>query len=57
MNEEEIMEKVMKVAEDSRISCKDAWDLAQQAGIENKEMGELLDKFKIKIFGCQLGCF
>ncbi|MFH1351076.1 MAG: hypothetical protein ABII26_09055 [Pseudomonadota bacterium] len=57
MDEKEIEKKVLELAKDSKISCKEATELGLKAGIPTQKMADLLDKHKIKIINCQLGCF
>ena len=57
MDEKEIEIKILELAKDSRMSCKEATDLAIKAGIPTEKMAKLLDKHSIKIINCQLGCF
>lgn len=40
-----------------RISCPDAFIVAEKLGMTRKSIGEFLNLLDIKIFGCQLGCF
>ncbi len=54
---EELIKQVTAASEENRISCKVAMEIADKNGIPRKTMGELLNKLKIKIRGCQLGCF
>lgn len=57
MKEEEIAAKLKEAAQEGKISC----GLAQKISVENKvsmkQVGDLLNKLKIKITQCQLGCF
>jgi len=57
LKEEEIAAKLKEAAKDGKISCA----MAQKIAIENKipmnQVGNLLNKMKIKITQCQLGCF
>jgi len=57
LKEEEIAAKLKEAAKDGKISCA----MAQKIAIENKipmnQVGNLLNKMKIKIIQCQLGCF
>ena len=57
LKEEEIAAKLKEAAKDGKISCA----MAQKIAIENKipmnQVGNLLNKMKIKIAQCQLGCF
>lgn len=57
MEEEEIKRVIMEKQKDKRISCKAACDIADLAGVPPRKVGKLLDTMKIKIYGCQLGCF
>jgi hypothetical protein len=40
-----------------RISCPVAFAAAHRMGIERIDFGKLMNLLKIKIHGCQLGCF
>ena len=40
-----------------RLSCKDAWDLAQRLGKRKMEISSACEALKIKISSCQLGAF
>lgn len=57
IREEKIANKLKEAAKDGKITCA----LAQKIAIDNKvpmkQVGELLNKLKIKIIQCQLGCF
>jgi hypothetical protein len=57
MKEEDIEKKLLEIAKDSKIQCKEAMELAAEAGIPTQKMANLLDRHKIKIISCQLGCF
>jgi LAO/AO transport system kinase len=57
MDRQAIVEEVTTRAKEGKISCKEAQKVADEAGIAYKDMGTLLDELKIKIAGCQLGCF
>ena len=46
-----------KIGEDGKLSCKDAFDVANELGISPAAVGKETDRLKIKIKGCQLGCF
>jgi len=46
-----------KVQDDNKISCVDAMKIAHQLNLEIKQVGQEIDKMKIKIKSCQLGCF
>jgi hypothetical protein len=57
MKEEEISVKIREAAKDGKIACALAMKIAAENKISNKEMGELLNRLKIKVAHCQLGCF
>lgn len=52
-----ILEAVRNAAPEGEISCVDAHSLAEQLGVEIDMIGKALDKLKIKISDCELGCF
>jgi len=56
-NVEEIKDAVLKAAVDGKLSCTSARQLAEELGVSNSEIGRIADELKIKIFGCELGCF
>jgi hypothetical protein len=39
------------------ITCPQAFEIAEKAGVSRLALGEYLTKNTIKIRGCQLGCF
>jgi hypothetical protein len=45
------------VGPDGKIRCAEAFRVAQEAGVPVGEVGRLINELKIKIKGCQLGCF
>ncbi len=57
MDKAELSEKVKKLSKNGKISCKQSLKLAEEAGISSRDLGELLNDLKIKVMGCQLGCF
>ncbi len=40
-----------------KITCAQAWEIAEKYSITKKEIGEKINELKIKITKCQLGCF
>ncbi|MGB9699442.1 MAG: hypothetical protein ACPL5I_08665 [Thermodesulfobacteriota bacterium] len=56
-NEEEIANKLKEAAQDGKITCAVAQKIAIENKIPMKKVGDLLNKLKIKIIQCQLGCF
>jgi hypothetical protein len=57
MKDEEISAKIKEAAKNGKIACVQAMKIAAENHISNKEMGEILNRLKIKIAQCQLGCF
>lgn len=57
MKTEELKEKILAAAVNSRITCAVACRLAEEASVSPKEVGKLLNQLRIKIVQCQLGCF
>lgn len=56
-NEEEIVNKLKEAAKDGKITCAVAQKIAMDNKIPMRQIGDLLNKLKIKIIQCQLGCF
>jgi LAO/AO transport system kinase len=46
-----------KTDENNKISCKDALNIANELNVSPAAVGREANKLKIKIKGCQLGCF
>ena len=44
-------------AQDNRMNCQTAFEIASELGVSVREIGRTLDELGIKIVGCQLGCF
>ena len=57
MDKEKVTQKVKSVSKDGKISCKQALKLAEEEGISSRDLGNLLNELKVKVMGCQLGCF
>jgi hypothetical protein len=57
MDKAKVTEKVKVLSKSGKISCKQALKLAEEEGISSREIGTLLNELKIKVAGCQLGCF
>jgi hypothetical protein len=57
MNESEIKELVLERAQNRKMSCQEAFKIAEEIGITRKKIGQLLNDLEIKIHSCQLGCF
>ncbi len=57
LDKKDVERLVQNAAKDGRLSCEKAHQLADEHGLDLKEVGEAADKLKIKIYACQLGCF
>ena len=57
MDRNEIMELIREKSQNDRLTCPQAMEIANKAGIEFSDIGKMLDEMKIKITSCQLGCF
>ena len=57
MKQEEIIAKLKEAAREGKIPCAVAFKIAKECSVSTKEIGNLLNQLKIKITGCQLGCF
>jgi len=57
MDDAEIRKLIQGKQTDGRISCREACQIAEEAGVPVMKIGRLLDDMKIKIHACQLGCF
>lgn len=54
---EKVKRAVLELAKDGRISCRKAFEIAEDTGVPVREVGKIIDELGIKIVGCQLGCF
>lgn len=54
---EEIIKKLQEVAPKGKISCTDARRVAEEFAVNPADIGDLCDELKLKIYGCELGCF
>ncbi len=55
--DQEIRELIQAKVKDGRVACKVLLELAEQTQTPSMELGKLCDEMKIRITGCQLGCF
>lgn len=53
----DVLEKVKEKSIDGRISCSVALNVAREFKVSPVQVGRAANELKIKIFGCQLGCF
>jgi ribosomal protein L32E len=56
-NNDKLKELIKEHSVDGRISCEDAWQLADDIGAKKQEVGKAADELGIKVKSCQLGCF
>lgn len=56
-NREQIIVRLKDQAKDGKISCTVARRVAEEMKVSPREIGPLCDELKIKIMGCELGCF
>jgi len=54
---EKLIAAIRAAAPEGKITCSQATQLADEHQLSRMEMGKLLNELKIKIKGCQLGCF
>ena len=54
---EKLVERVLEKAPDKRLSCKSAFEIAAEFDCLPVDVGKLCNELKIKICGCQIGCF
>lgn len=52
-----ISERTHKIEERDKLTCSDAFELAEKFNMEIIEIGRLCNKRNIRICKCQLGCF
>jgi len=57
LREDEIAAKLKETAKEGKITCAMAQKIAIENKVPMKQVGELLNRMKIKIIQCQLGCF
>ena len=52
-----IVEEIKKKAVNNRLPCPVARRIAEELSVPYKEIGKNADELKVKITGCELGCF
>ena len=57
LKEEEIVVLLKEASKEGKILCAVAQKIAVENKIPMKQVGGILNKMKIKIHACQLGCF
>jgi DNA-binding IscR family transcriptional regulator len=54
----EQLERILKSrAKNNQIGCQTALEIASEVGVSPAVLGTVLDRLKIRITRCQLGCF
>jgi len=57
LKEEEIVVLLKEASKEGKILCAVAQKIAVENKIPMKQVGDILNRMKIKIHACQLGCF
>ncbi len=57
MENKELLQTIRESLVDGKLSCARAYQIAAVYDVELQEIGKICDEEKIKIAGCQLGCF
>jgi len=57
MEKDALLQLIMENLDDGRLSCSTAYKLAAEHDLPLRLIGQACDEAKIKISGCQLGCF
>ncbi len=57
MMNDKIAEEIIKKAVNNRLPCAAARRIAEELSVPYKEVGRTADELKVKITGCELGCF
>ncbi len=54
-----LIESLKETAEknNGKITCAQAWEIADKFSVTKAEIGKQINELKIKITKCQLGCF
>ena len=52
-----VEQEVKNVAREGRLSCAQAFAIADKLGVDPKTVGDAANHLKIKIAACRLGCF
>ncbi|SDE42405.1 hypothetical protein [Sporomusa acidovorans] len=54
---EELKNKLIDLAKNGKLTCAEAHQLAESAGVSLRVIGKAVEAAGIKISDCQLGCF
>ncbi|NLY54990.1 MAG: hypothetical protein GX058_00605 [Firmicutes bacterium] len=54
---DKLKERVKEMAKDGKLACRVAFQIAEEFEVPPRKVGDAANELKIKIAGCQLGCF
>lgn len=57
VDQKRLEEAILEKSKGGKLPCAVCFKIAEDFGVSKKEIGEILNKMKIKISQCQLGCF
>jgi len=57
MDQEKMTDVIRSAAQNNRLTCEKAHDLARELNVSLQEIGAVCNVLNIKISACQLGCF
>ncbi len=57
ISKKDLLAIVEKKARKGKVSCKSMLKLANELGVTPKRVGVACNELKLRIVGCQLGCF
>ena len=52
-----VLERAQDIDGRKKLACSEAFELAQEFGVEVAEIGRICNQQNIRICKCQLGCF
>jgi hypothetical protein len=55
--DKQLLEELKSQVKNNKIPCKKALELANKYDVKPAVLGKKLNELKIKVKGCQLGCF
>jgi hypothetical protein len=55
--DKQLLEELKSYVKNNKVTCKKALELADKYKVKPSVIGKKLNELKIKIQGCQLGCF